>query len=75
MGKAPSRFHLTAWTLVHMGKWMDWKDYLTTGERKVIQAMDARHAADAVIRRRIYERCWKRLARERKRKERENEQG
>jgi len=54
---------------------MDWKDYLTPGERKVIQAMDARHAADAVIRRRIYERCWKRLARERKRKERENEQG
>ena len=50
---------------------MDWTDFLTAGERRTLQAIKVRHAFDQEVKRRIYDRCRKRMARRTKR-EREN---
>ena len=50
---------------------MDWTDFLTAGERRTLQAIKVRHAFDQEVRRRIYDRCRKRMDRKTKR-EREN---
>ena len=50
---------------------MDWTDFLTAGERRTLQAIKARHAFDQEVKRRIYDRCRKRMDRKTKR-EREN---
>ena len=50
---------------------MDWTDFLTAGERRTLQAIKVRHAFDQEVKRRIYDRCRKRMDRKTKR-EREN---
>ena len=46
---------------------MDWTDFLTAGERRTLQAIKVRHAFDQEVRRRIYDRCRKRMDRKTKR--------
>jgi len=46
---------------------MDWTDFLTPGERRTLQAIKARHAVDMEVKRRIYDRCRKRMDRKTKR--------
>ena len=46
---------------------MDWTDFLTAGEHRTLQAIKARHAADMEVKRRIYDRCRKRMDRKTKR--------
>lgn len=50
---------------------MEWTDFLTPAERRTLDAMKARHAADRIVMQRIYDRAYKRMAR-RTKKEREN---
>lgn len=50
---------------------MDWTDFLTAGEHRTLQAIKVRHAADMEVKRRIYDRCRKRMDRK-TRREREN---
>jgi len=46
---------------------MDWTDFLTAGEHRTLQAIKARHAFDQEVKRRIYDRCRKRMDRKTKR--------
>ena len=46
---------------------MDWTDFLTAGERRTLQAIKVRHAFDQEVKRRIYDRCRKRMDRKTKR--------
>lgn len=44
---------------------MEWIDYATAGERKVLARIEASKANDNDVKRRIYDRCRKRMKRER----------
>lgn len=48
---------------------MIWTDFLTADERRTLQAIKARHAADQEVKRRIYDRCRKRMERKTKREQ------
>ncbi len=50
---------------------MDWIDFATRGERKTLAAIEARRVEDNEVKRRIYDRCRKRMER-RTKAEREN---
>lgn len=50
---------------------MDWIDFATRGERKTLADIEARRTFDNEVKRRIYDRCRKRMERKTK-AEREN---
>ena len=51
---------------------MDWTDFLTAGEHRTLQAIKARHVFDQEVKRRIYDRCRKRMDRKTKRERETN---
>ena len=51
---------------------MDWTDFLTSSERRTLQAIKERHAFDMKVKRRIYDRCRKHMDRKTKREQETN---
>lgn len=60
---------MTTRTGVRTIAWMDWKDFLTAGERRTLEAIRVKHAFDMEVKRRIYDRCRKRMKRKTKREQ------